>query len=112
MKHVIMGNGGGGTTAASEIRKVDPDAKITIISEETGYSLETATLEQLGRAGKVIATKENTTIIDGVGDASAIQDHIHSIQRKIELSTSEYDDEKLQERVAKLSGGVALIKVG
>jgi chaperonin GroEL len=84
----------------------------TVISEETGNMLETTTLEQLGRAGKVVVSKETTTIIDGAGDADAIQNHILSIQREIERSTSDYDNEKLQERVAKLSGGVAVIKVG
>jgi len=84
----------------------------TVISEDTGHTLETTTLEQLGRAGKVVVSKETTTIIDGAGDADALQDHILSIQREIERSTSDYDGEKLQERVAKLSGGVAVIKVG
>jgi chaperonin GroEL len=84
----------------------------TLISEETGRKLETTTLEELGQASKVIATKDHTIIIDGVGDATAIQDHIQSIRREIERSTSDYDSEKLQERVAKLSGGVAVIKVG
>jgi chaperonin GroEL len=84
----------------------------TVISEETGRKLETTTLEELGRAGKVIATKEHTTIIGGKGDSTAIRNHIQSIQREIELSTSDYDREKLQERQAKLSGGVAVIKVG
>ena len=83
-----------------------------IISEEAGRKLETTTLEELGRAGKVIATKEHTTIIDGAGDSTAIKNHIQSIQREIELSASDYDREKLQERLAKLSGGVAVIKVG
>ena len=83
-----------------------------MISEDTGHTLETTTLEQLGRAGKVVVSKETTTIIDGAGDANALQDHILSIQREIERSTSDYDGEKLQERVAKLSGGVAVIKVG
>ncbi|GAB4528987.1 MAG: chaperonin GroEL [Anaerolineae bacterium] len=84
----------------------------TIISEDTGHTLETTTLEHLGRAGKVVVRKETTMIIDGAGDADAIQGHILAIQREIERSTSDYDNEKLQERVAKLSGGVAVIKVG
>ncbi len=84
----------------------------TVISEEVGRKLETTTLEELGRAGKVIATKEDTIIIDGAGDVSVIKNHIQSLQHEIELSTSDYDREKLQERVAKLSSGVAVIKVG
>jgi chaperonin GroEL len=84
----------------------------TVISEDTGRQLETATLEELGHAGKVIVTKEHTTIIDGAGDSAAIKDHIQSIRHEIELKTSDYDREKLQERLAKLSGGVAVIKVG
>ena len=84
----------------------------TVISEEVGRKLETTTLEELGRAGKVIATKSHTTIIDGAGDAIAIRKHIDSIQREIDRSDSNYDREKLQERLAKLSGGVAVIKVG
>lgn len=84
----------------------------TVISEEVGRKLETTTLEELGRAGKVIATKEHTTIIDGAGDVSMIKKHIQSLQHESELSTSDYDREKVQERVAKLSGGVAVIKVG
>jgi chaperonin GroEL len=84
----------------------------SIISEEVGRKLETTTLEELGRASKVIATKEHTTIIDGAGDSTVIKDHIQSIRREMERSVSDYDREKLQERLAKLSGGVAIIKVG
>jgi chaperonin GroEL len=84
----------------------------TVISEQVGRKLETTTLEELGRAGKVIATKDHTTIIDGAGDVSMIKKHIQSLQHEIELSTSDYDHEKLQERMAKLSSGVAVIKVG
>jgi chaperonin GroEL len=84
----------------------------TVISEEVGSKLETTTLEQLGRAGKVIATKEHTTIIDGAGDSTAIRNHLQLIRREIERSVSDYDIEKLKERLAKLSGGVAVIKVG
>jgi chaperonin GroEL len=84
----------------------------TVISAEVGRKLETTTLEDLGRAGKVIATKEFTTIIGGAGESTAIMGHIQSLQREIDLSTSDYDREKLQERLAKLSGGVAVIKVG
>jgi chaperonin GroEL len=84
----------------------------TVISEELGLTLEKATLDDLGEAKKVLVEKENTTIIDGAGKASDIQARIASIRQQIEETTSDYDKEKLQERVAKLSGGVALIKVG
>ncbi|RMG78013.1 MAG: chaperonin GroEL [Chloroflexi bacterium] len=84
----------------------------TVISEETGRKLESVTLEDLGRAGKVVANKENTTIVDGAGDEAQIKARIEEIRREIELSTSDYDREKLQERLAKLSGGVAVIRVG
>ncbi|MDH4072133.1 MAG: chaperonin GroEL [Gammaproteobacteria bacterium] len=83
-----------------------------VISEEVGLSLEKATLDDLGEAKKVQITKENTTIIDGAGKASEIKGRIEQINREIEESSSDYDKEKLQERVAKLSGGVAVIKVG
>ena len=84
----------------------------TVISEETGRKLETVTLEDLGHAGKVTSTKENTVIIDGAGDQAAIKGRIEEIRKEIELSDSDYDKEKLQERLAKLSGGVAIIRVG
>ena len=84
----------------------------TVISDEVGLSLEKATLNDLGRAKKVVAEKENTTIIDGAGKSSDIKGRIEQIRRQIEDATSDYDKEKLQERVAKLSGGVAVIKVG
>jgi len=84
----------------------------TVIAEEVGLSLEKATLNDLGRAKKIIAEKENTTIIDGAGKPSEIKGRIEQIRRQIEEATSDYDKEKLQERVAKLSGGVAVIKVG
>lgn len=84
----------------------------TVISEELGHKLETTTLDELGSAGKVVATKEYTTIMDGAGDTTAIKNHIQSIQREIELSTSDYDREKLRERLGRLKGGVAVIKVG
>jgi chaperonin GroEL len=83
-----------------------------VISEEVGLSLEKASLEDLGDAKKIQITKENTTIIDGAGEAKEIQSRVQQIQREIEDSSSDYDREKLQERVAKLSGGVAVIKVG
>ena len=84
----------------------------TVISDEVGLTLEKATLNDLGEAKKVLVEKENTTIIDGSGKASDIQARIASIRQQVEETTSDYDKEKLQERVAKLSGGVALIKVG
>jgi len=84
----------------------------TVISEEVGLSLEKATLDDLGEAKKVQVTKENTTIIDGAGKTSDIKGRVEMINREIEDSSSDYDKEKLQERVAKLSGGVAVIKVG
>jgi chaperonin GroEL len=84
----------------------------TVISEEVGLSLEKATLNDLGKAKKIVAEKENTTIIDGAGKPTEIKGRIEQIRRQIEEATSDYDKEKLQERVAKLSGGVAVIKVG
>jgi chaperonin GroEL len=84
----------------------------TVISEEVGLSLEKATLNDLGNAKKVVVEKENTTIIDGAGKASDIKGRVEQIRRQIEEATSDYDREKLQERVAKLSGGVAVVKVG
>jgi chaperonin GroEL len=83
-----------------------------VISEEVGLSLEKATLEDLGEAKKVQITKENTTIIDGAGAAKDIQARVKQINAEMEESSSDYDREKLQERVAKLAGGVAVIKVG
>jgi chaperonin GroEL len=84
----------------------------TVISEETGRKLETVALADLGRAGKVVSTKDNTVIVDGAGDPAAIKSRIEELRKEIELSTSDYDGEKLQERLAKLSGGVAIIRVG
>jgi chaperonin GroEL len=84
----------------------------TVISEEVGLSLEKATLNDLGKAKKIVVEKENTTIIDGAGKASDIKGRIEQIRAQIEEASSDYDKEKLQERVAKLSGGVAVIKVG
>ncbi len=84
----------------------------TVISDEVGLSLEKATLNDLGEAKKIVVEKENTTIIDGAGKSADIKARIESIRQQIEEATSDYDKEKLQERVAKLSGGVALIKVG
>ena len=84
----------------------------TVISEEVGLSLEKATIKDLGRAKKVQVSKENTTIIDGAGDGAGIEARIKQIKAQIEETSSDYDREKLQERVAKLAGGVAVIKVG
>ena len=84
----------------------------TVISEDIGMKLDAATIDDLGRAKRVVITKDNTTIIDGAGDSAAIADRVAQIRKAIEDSTSEYDKEKLQERVAKLAGGVAVIKVG
>jgi chaperonin GroEL len=84
----------------------------TVISEEVGLNLEGATLQDLGHAKRVIVTKDNTTIIDGAGDSKAIEGRVAQIRAQIEETTSDYDREKLQERVAKLAGGVAVIKVG
>src|SRR5512138_1646879 len=84
----------------------------TVISEEVGLSLEKATLNDLGEAKKIVVEKENTTVIDGKGKASDIKARVEQIRQQIEDATSDYDKEKLQERVAKLSGGVAVIKVG
>jgi chaperonin GroEL len=83
-----------------------------VISEEVGLQLEKATIADLGRAKKIVVTKENTTIIDGAGEAEKIQSRIGQIKAQIEETSSDYDREKLQERVAKLAGGVAVIKVG
>ena len=84
----------------------------TVIAEEVGLTLEKATLDQLGRASRVEVGKEDTIIIGGAGDKTAIDARVKSIQKQVEESTSDYDKEKLQERVAKLAGGVAVIKVG
>ncbi|AJK48614.1 chaperonin GroEL [Burkholderia plantarii] len=84
----------------------------TVISEETGTQLQKATLEDLGRARRVEVRKEDTIIIDGAGEQKRIQERVQSIRRQLEDTTSDYDREKLQERVAKLAGGVAVIKVG
>lgn len=83
-----------------------------VISEEIGLSLETAKIEELGSAKRVIVTKDNTTIIDGSGDSVKIESRVTQLRKQLDDTTSDYDKEKLQERVAKLSGGVAVIKVG
>ena len=84
----------------------------TVISEEVGMSLEQASLQDLGTAHKITVSKENTVIVDGAGNAEQIAERVQQIRAQIEESTSEYDKEKLQERVAKLAGGVAVIKIG
>ena len=84
----------------------------TVIAEETGLTLEKAGIEQLGMAGRVEIGKENTIIIDGAGDKTAIEKRVNAIRTQVKEATSDYDKEKLQERVAKLAGGVAVIRVG
>ncbi|MCY4538223.1 MAG: chaperonin GroEL [Chloroflexi bacterium] len=84
----------------------------TVISEETGRKLDSVTVQDLGRAAKVVSTKDDTVIVDGAGEEGAIAGRIEEIRREIDNSTSDYDREKLQERLAKLSGGVAVIRVG
>ncbi|WP_372881474.1 chaperonin GroEL [Psychromonas sp.] len=84
----------------------------TVISEEIGLDLEKVQLEDLGQAKRIVISKDETTIIDGIGDESAIQARVGQIKQQIEASSSDYDKEKLQERAAKLAGGVAVIKVG
>ena len=83
-----------------------------VISEELGLKLESTTIDQLGRARRVVVDKDNTTIIGGMGDAKAIEARVEQLRREIDKATSDYDREKLQERVAKLAGGVAVIRVG
>ena len=84
----------------------------TVISEERGFTLENTTLEMLGTAEKVMIDKDNTTVVNGSGSAEEIQARVNQIKAQIEVSTSDYDKEKLQERLAKLSGGVAVLYVG
>ena len=84
----------------------------TVISDDIGKKIENATLEDLGRAGKIVSTKDDTTLIQGSGDAAAIKGRIDQIRAQIDTTTSDYDREKLQERLAKLAGGVAIIRVG
>ena len=84
----------------------------TVISEERGFNLESATLDMLGTAEKVTIDKDNTTIVNGSGKSKDIKDRVNQIKAQIESTTSDYDKEKLQERLAKLSGGVAVLYVG
>src|SRR5690606_34831902 len=83
-----------------------------LISEDLGIKLESVTLEMLGKAKKVTITKDDTTIVDGTGDKADIEGRISQIKKQVEDTTSDYDKEKLQERLAKLAGGVAVIRVG
>ncbi|WP_102028739.1 chaperonin GroEL [Salirhabdus sp. Marseille-P4669] len=84
----------------------------TVITEDVGLELKNASIEHLGRASKVVVTKENTTVVEGSGDSAQISARVNQIRAQLEETTSEFDKEKLQERLAKLSGGVAVIKVG
>ncbi len=84
----------------------------TVISEETGLKLDKATLDMLGTAKRIVIDKENTTIVSGSGDKKEIEKRISQIRKQIEETKSDYDKEKLQERLAKLVGGVAVINVG
>jgi chaperonin GroEL len=84
----------------------------TVIAEESGYTLENATLEMLGTCEKVVIDKDNTTIVNGAGKADMIQNRVNQIKSQMETTTSDYDREKLQERLAKLAGGVAVLYVG
>jgi chaperonin GroEL len=84
----------------------------SVISEEKGYKLENATLEYLGQAKRVVIDKDNTVLVDGAGDSDQIKARTNQIKQQIESTTSDYDREKLQERLAKLSGGVAVLKIG
>jgi chaperonin GroEL len=84
----------------------------TVISEEIGRKLESVTINDLGQAGKIVVTKDDTTVVEGKGDAERIKGRIEEIKVEIDRSTSDYDKEKLQERLAKLAGGVAVIRVG
>ena len=97
-------------TVLEAVAKTWPGA--TVISEEVGMTLEQASLQDLGTAHKITVSKENTVIVDGAGDAAQIAERVTQIRAQIEESSSEYDKEKLQERVAKLAGGVAVIKIG
>ncbi|MCG4740815.1 chaperonin GroEL, partial [Bacteroides intestinalis] len=83
-----------------------------VISEELGYDLKDADISMLGRAGSVKITKDNTTIVDGSGDKKSIEDRVNQIKHQVDQTTSDFDKEKLMERLAKLAGGVAVIKVG
>ena len=113
--HAIMGPNGSGKSTLAKVLAGHPSYEVTggeVISEEMGRKLESVTVQELGRAEKVVSDKENTTIIGGKGKKSGIEARIKEIRIEIDKSTSDYDKEKLQERLAKLSGGVAIIRVG
>jgi len=112
VKVVAVKAPGFGDRRKDMLKDISVLTKATVISEELGLTLEKATLNDLGEAKKVVVDKENTTIIDGAGKSTDIQARVEAIRKQIEDTTSDYDKEKLQERVAKLSGGVAVIKVG
>jgi chaperonin GroEL len=103
---------GFGDRRKSMLEDIATLSKGQVISEEMGHKLENATMAQLGRAKRIVIDKDNTTLIDGAGDENAIKGRIKEIEVAIEKSTSDYDKEKLQERKAKLAGGVAVINVG
>merc|ERR1712146_167664 len=86
--------------------------KSRVVSEDIGMTLESVNIEDLGTAKRIIVTKENTTIIDGAGESKSIKERVSQIKNQMKDTSSDYDKEKLQERIAKLSGGVAVIKVG
>ncbi|HEY2849588.1 MAG TPA: chaperonin GroEL, partial [Gemmatimonadaceae bacterium] len=103
---------GFGDRRKSMLEDIATLSKGQVISEEMGHKLENATMAQLGRAKRIVIDKDNTTLIDGAGDEKEIKGRIKEIEVAIEKSTSDYDKEKLQERKAKLAGGVAVINVG
>src|SRR5205814_3941158 len=112
LKHAAVKAPGFGDRRKAMLEDIAPLAGGQMISEDLGIKLENVTLDMLGRSKRVHIDKENTTIIDGGGDKAAIQARIGQIKAQIEETTSDYDREKLQERLAKLAGGVAVIKVG
>ena len=95
-----------------QLRGIKAHAGARVISEETGFKLESATMQDLGKAKRVVIDKDNTTIVEGAGKSADIKARIAQIRKQIENTTSEYDREKLQERLAKLAGGVAVLKIG
>jgi len=112
LKGVAVKAPGFGDRRKDMLRDIAIVTGATVISEDTGHSLEKTTLDLLGAAKKIVCDKDSTTIIGGSGDPDAIQSRIRQIKKQIEESTSDYDKEKLQERVAKLSGGVGVLKIG
>ena len=111
-KSVAVKAPGFGERRKAQLQDIAILTGVQVISEEVGLSLETADLPMLGRARKVVVTKDDTTIVEGAGDAQQIEGRVNQIRAEIDNSDSEYDREKLQERLAKLAGGVAVIKVG